>query len=155
MEKFENAKEQLQISMQLNPYEPKTYCNLGAVYMHLGEVEQALSSYQSAVEIQELKKKINPNLADFGGGYTGIGEIYYSQNRWEEAAQNYIKAMQLGEKNVRILSRLGSCYFNMKDFTKAKQTYEEALKIDPSESKIREFIEQLNIIIESGKNGKQ
>ena len=155
MGKFENAKEQLQISMQLNPYESKTHCNLGAVYMHLGEVDKALDNYQTAVDTQELKKKINPNLADFGGGYAGIGEIYYSQNRWEEAAQNYIKAMQLGEKNVRILSRLGSCYFNMKDFTKAKQTYEEALKIDPSQSKIREFIEQLNIIIESGKNGEQ
>ncbi len=153
--KIEQAKEQLQVAMRLNPYEPKTYCNLGAVYMHLGDIDKALENYQASVKIQELKKKIEPNLKDFGGGYSGMGEVYYYKKQWEKAAENYIKAMQSGEKNVRILTRLGSCYFNMQDFTRAKRIYEEALKIDPSQTQIREFIERLNVIIESGKNGKR
>ena len=156
--KMEKAKEQLQIAMKLNPYEPKTYCNLGAVYMHLGEADKALENYRSAVEIQELKKKINPNLKDFSGGYAGMAEIYYSKKQWEEAAQNYIKAMQFGGKNVKILARLAGCYFNMKDFTRAKEMYEKVLKMDPSQTQIVELIEKLDTIIESNieseENGK-
>ncbi len=153
--KWENALTQLQVSLQLNPYEPKTYCNVGAVYMHFGDEDKALASYQTAAEIQELKKKINPNLEDFGGAYAGMGEVYYYKKQWEEAAQNYIKAMQSGKKNVRILLRLGDCYFNMKDFTKARQAYEEALKTDPSLTRVEKFVERLDKIIEFDKNGKQ
>ncbi|MDD5454332.1 MAG: tetratricopeptide repeat protein [Candidatus Ratteibacteria bacterium] len=155
MGKSEEALKQLRISLKLNPYEPKTYCNIGAVYMYLGDADKALENYREAVEIQERKKKINPDLADFGGGYAGIGEIYYSQGKCEEAVANYQKAVQLGEKNVRILSRLGNCYFKMQDFLRAKQTYEELLEIDSGQTQVEEFIEQLDKIIKSGKDGNQ
>ncbi|MBU0533275.1 MAG: tetratricopeptide repeat protein [Candidatus Omnitrophica bacterium] len=155
MGKWEDAKKRLKRAIELNSYESKIYCNLAAVYMQLGELENAFAQYTLAILIQEQKKKIDPNLADFGGGYVGLGEIYYSKNQWKEASVNYQRAMQLGEKNVKILTKLGNCYFNMQDFKKAKQIYEEVLKQDPSLTQIEEFVKRLDKIIELGENGKQ
>ena len=149
MGKWENAKEELQRSIELNPYEPKTHYNLGVVFLQLGEKDNAIAEYKQAISVQEEKKKITPNLPDFVGGYVGLGDIYYSQEEWLEASQNYEKAVQLGERNVKILIKLGNSYSKMQDFKNAKRIYEEALKQDSSLTQVKELINQLDKIIGS------
>jgi tetratricopeptide (TPR) repeat protein len=150
--RLEDAKKELQKSIELDPYEPRTHYNLAIVYLQLKKTDNAIVEFKQAISVQEEKKKINPNLADFRGGYTGLGDIYYSQENWEEASQNYERAVQLDEKNVKILLRLGNCYLSLKEPKKAKRTYEEALKQDSSLIQVEEIIKQLDKIIESDKD---
>ena len=148
MGKWEDAKEELQRSIELNPYEPKTHCNLAATYLQLGETDNAIAEYKRAISVQEKQKEIDQNLADFTGGYLGLGDIYYSQEKWLEASKSYERAVQLGERNVKILIKLGNSYSKMQDFKNAKRIYEEALKQDSSLIQVKELINQLDKIIE-------
>lgn len=150
--KLKEAQEELQRSLQLNPYEPKTHCNLGAVYMKLGEQDKAFNEYALAVGVQEQKEQIGSNTDNFAGGYIGLAEIYYSNKQWEKAAQNYEKALQSGGKHVKILIKVGNCYLHMRNFRKAKQAFEEALKQDSSLTEVKKSLEKLNKILEPGKN---
>lgn len=153
--RWEDAKEELQRAVEQNPYGPKTHCNLGAVYMRLGESDNAIAEYKHAISVHDEKKRINPKLADFGGGYMGLGDIYYSQKQWEEASQNYKKVVQSGKKNAKIFVKLGNCYLKMQDFQSAKKIYKEALNKDSSLIQIKELINQLDKIIELGENGSE
>ncbi len=153
--KWENAREELQRAIELNPYEPKTHCNLGAVYMQLGEVDNAITEYQHSISAQNEKKRINPKLADFVGGYIGLGDIYYSQKQWEEASENYKMAVQLDKENAKILVKLGNSYFNMQDFRNAKKIYEEALHTDSSLTQVKELIDKLNEVMQLGEHGSE
>ena len=153
--KWEDAKKELQRAVELNPYEPKTHCNLAAAYLQLGETDNGIAEYIRSISVQDEKKKINPKLADFGGSYIGLGDVYYGREQWQEASQNYKRAVQLGEKSVKILTKLGNCYLNMQDFQNAKKIYEEAIKKDSSLTQIKELIPQLDKIIELGKNGSK
>ncbi|HIE43685.1 MAG TPA: tetratricopeptide repeat protein, partial [Candidatus Omnitrophica bacterium] len=147
MGKLQAAKKELERSIELNPYEPKTHCNLAVVYLKLGEEKKAIGHYMRAIVAQEEKKRIDPNLPDFGGSYAGLGNILFSQKKWKEAAKAYEKAVQLNLKDPKVLIRLGECYLRMKDFEKAKKVYEEVFRMNPSRTKFKEIIDKLDRII--------
>ncbi len=152
MAKWENAKEEFQKSIEQNPYEPKTHYNLAVVLLQLGEIDNAIKEDKRAISVQEEKKKISSNLPDFVSGYVGLGDIYYSQEKWKEASQNYGRAVQLGEKNAKILLKLGNSYSQMQDFKNAKRIYEEAFNQDSSLVQVKELIKQLDEIIKLDNN---
>lgn len=73
--------------------------------------------------------------ADIANYYTGL--IYYQKNDFAKAKEKFLK---VGEKNKKILPdlylKIGDCFFNLKDYSKAKKYYKKVIENFPdTESK--------------------
>ncbi len=60
-----------------------------------------------------------------------LANLLYDQNRYQEAAQWYEKALKLDPKNVDARTDLGTVYFNLGRPRDALREYRESLKIQP------------------------
>ena len=79
---------------QLNPVEfPAVLNNLAFLYHRSGQQETALRTYLEAAEM--ARKQGSPNLAAI---LSGIGEIYYEEERWEDARKIFQEALVLAQQ---------------------------------------------------------
>jgi tetratricopeptide (TPR) repeat protein len=55
----------------------------------------------------------------------------YNEARFQEAAENYEKLVQAGQRNANLFYDLGNAYYRLGNFGKAILNYERALALDP------------------------
>jgi tetratricopeptide (TPR) repeat protein len=70
--------------------------------------------------------------------FAALNSIY--EGRYDLAIQGCRLVLELEPENVLALKRLGSAYFAMGRKDMAKQTWERALKIDPKDAELRQFV---------------
>ncbi len=97
--RFEESAEQFKIVTELSPGNASAYRNLGGVYYYLGEQDKALEAFERSAEIQ-------PNY----GVYSNMATMNYFNGKFNEAAVNYEKALDLNDRDYRVWSFLGSAY---------------------------------------------
>ncbi|MDD2752120.1 MAG: tetratricopeptide repeat protein [Candidatus Omnitrophica bacterium] len=67
--------------------------------------------------------------------YSWIGVIYSFEKKQPAEALPYLKqAIQLSPRNAVIAHNLGDCYFKLKQYKEASESFEAALEIDPTRS---------------------
>lgn len=60
--------------------------------------------------------------------YVDLGQIYFSQNRYEEALENYMNAWKMGNSQGRIgAENVGNAYYNAGDEAKAQSIYQRII----------------------------
>ncbi len=105
--------------------------NLGNVYYHTSEYQQAINTYMKALRITE--KINNPYrkaviLSSLGSSYNELKKFDLCLTYQLES---YEQAMQSGDSSIiaNTLSNIGTTYFLTKDISKAKKYTLEAIKI--------------------------
>ncbi len=82
----------------LNPVEfPAVLNNLAFLYHRSGDQKTALQTYLEAAEA--ARKQGSPNLAAI---LSGIGEIYYEEERWEEAQKTFAEALAVAHRSQSV-----------------------------------------------------
>ena len=69
-------------------------------------------------------------------------EAYYAGN-YQEALGEYKMVTKIMPHSSTAYKRLGSIYFQLKDFDNARLYWEKAIEIDPENLELRRFINQL------------
>lgn len=64
--------------------------------------------------------------------------------KWTEAIEGFNQSLQLNPSNLLATFSIGECYLKLKDFAKAKEFFEQAIKIDPNHPKPKEFLQMTN-----------
>lgn len=60
--------------------------------------------------------------------YVDLGQIYFSQNRFDEALENYMSAWKMGNSQGRIgAENVGNSYYNAGDEAKAQEIYQRII----------------------------
>ncbi len=77
-------------TLEINPQSYEAWFNLGNAWMNLGNLELAKTAIEQAV-------KVKP---DFALGYHSLGNIAYSQGRFESQISYYKEAARLGNKET-------------------------------------------------------
>lgn len=108
-------------AVELNPEDGPARFNLGAVYAALDRHSDAVREYQQAAELMKLTPALLLNLAD------SLGKL----QRFEEMANALTQAVK-DEPSAVAHERLGFARFKMGRFAEAKQSFDQAVKIDPS-----------------------
>lgn len=138
---------------------------IGNLYYSLKEYDQAIVFYRKAVDINDQYPVFAGNLggayqilADqlFGSkDYTAaekmyieaakadndanrwntLGNFYYDMKRWNDAIDNYKKAMEIRQDSV-FLENCGLAYERNGNFKEAEKYYQEALEVDPESAKL-------------------
>lgn len=95
------------------PLKPEIMNSLGTCYMALNDVNNALATYQKALEID------NKNAM----AYFNIGSVYQVKQEHEKAIEYLEKAVEIDEDDERFLSSLAMSEVKIKDFDCALKHY--------------------------------
>jgi serine/threonine-protein kinase len=115
------AVEAFQDSIRLAPDGPLGYRNLGAVYYLQGDLAQAATQFQKALEIEP-----EPSL------YSALGTLYFAQGLYPQAVQAFEQALELpgGANDYRLWGNLGDAFrFLPKGGAQAREAYSRALQL--------------------------
>jgi len=134
--------------------------NLGVVYQHLGDLNQALKKYEESLRIAE-------ELGDKSGIAYSLGQmgiVHYEQGSYAEAQKNYEEVLRLSKelgdkKSISItLHHLGIIHQYQGNYAEAIKKFEQSLKISQElgdKSGIANNLHQLGLIDQEEGNYKE
>lgn len=95
--------------------------NLGNAYFNKQEYEQALQSYQKALELQPK----------FVNAMQGLARTYIAQSRQSDAVRVLEKASQVAPDDALVFLDLGRAYASVKDTGKAAKAFKRVIELNP------------------------
>ncbi len=127
------AKELFRQVIDLRPESDTGYNNLASTHILAGELVQAEPLLQAAL-------RIHPNPA----AHDNLGFVFYSTERYQEAALEFRKAIEAGNDDAMSWGNLGDAYRQMERTESARKAYEnalekaeEALRVNPNDLETR------------------
>ena len=96
---------------------------LAMSYLQLGDTENAIKAYKSAFQIDPYRDDIHLKL----------GNLYFSQGKYEDARGEYAEAVRLNPSTVNRYS-LGQAYIELERFSDAETQYSEIQRLAPQEA---------------------
>jgi len=118
---FENAVETLTTCIELAPNKGQAYGLRAWVHYKLFELEDAISDFSKAIEINS-----DPN--DLTIFYNNRGLAYEKNGDYELAAQDYSKCIELDPYDVSGYYNRGNVYLKLAEYEKAIADYDKALE---------------------------
>ena len=111
-----------------------TYSNRGIIYSNIHDYKKSLADHNKAIEL----------LPTLGEAYVNRGNVYYHLQDYERALADYDKAIELKAKPlVTSWFNKGLTLTRMKRYDDARSAFEEALKLNPDSSVIKQRIAEL------------
>ncbi|KAG0614726.1 hypothetical protein M758_6G199300 [Ceratodon purpureus] len=123
---LESAAKDLQDRVRSGEASSEEFFELGAVMLRKKYYVLANKYLEQAI------KKWDGDEADLAQVYNALGFSYFSDDKLDQALNQYEKAVKLQPGYVTAWNNLGNAYEVKKDFIKALKAYEEALQFDPS-----------------------
>ena len=123
---FQQAGEQAQLAIQMNPNLLEAQRAVGYVWERTGNYDLAFEAYQSAL-------RINPNLALI---HIALGNMYFNNGDSQSAIDSYIRASTLAPEDVIPLRLIAQAYARDGEFGKASQYAQSAVDLEPSDARL-------------------
>ena len=135
---YSRAVELYQDSLNLYPT-AEAHTFLGWTYRFQGKLDQAISECKRAIEVDP----------DFGNPYNDIGSYLIEQGKYDEAIPWLERALAAARYEPRHFPHfnLGRAYIAKANFTKAREHFNEALRIEPNYALARQAIENLRRLV--------
>ncbi|MCL2480694.1 MAG: tetratricopeptide repeat protein [Spirochaetaceae bacterium] len=125
---YDEAEDILKRLIAENPDKENLYLTLGNIYLFKNKKQQAMDTYEKAMQIAPE----NPDI------YCNIGLVYKQQGDMDEATSYLQKALSLAKDRADIYYNLGNIYKQLKNYTEAEKIFLEAIKLQP------EFVQVYN-----------
>jgi tetratricopeptide (TPR) repeat protein len=103
------------------------YYELGSLYLDKKLYVQAVNLLNKAFKTEEDVEPENQALV-----YNALGFAYFAQEQYDLAIRNYKEAIKLYPEYVTALNNLANVYEKKQMANKALETYEESLKVEPT-----------------------
>jgi len=105
-----------------NPKSWAVYNNLGKVLLQKGQVDEAITQFQKALEINPINVEVHNNL----------GSALLQKGQVDEAIAQYQKALEINPNDSEAHNNLGSAFFQKGQVDEAMVQYQKALGINPT-----------------------
>ena len=130
------AKLYLEKALAINPKYVEAALNLAIVYSDMGEYEKARNAYEKAKVGSRVKsgdRRIKDNFvkAKLANLHAQIADIYAGLGLYEDAIQEYQKALKLQPTFADIRNKLGMVFKEVGRFDEAVKELEKAVEINP------------------------
>lgn len=119
--KVETAIEVLSRALRIDHTYIKSHLLLAEIYHRKGKITQAEKHYLLAVQLDSTDFDANNNLA----------LIYNARKEYKQAAFYYERLVRLGHGTGEIQFMLGNLYFEIQDYDRSLQTFQEYLESYP------------------------
>ena len=120
---YEGAAKEFKRAIGLAPnssYAPDAADYLASSYIKLGDTEDAIKAYQSAV-------RLNPFRDDM---HIKLGNVYYAEERYQEAEDSYKEAVRVNPIANNHYA-LGQVYLMTDRYSEAENQFNEVLRLQP------------------------
>lgn len=120
---YESAIKEFRRSIGLSPsssYSADASRYMANAYLQLNDPENAIKAYQTAI-------RLHPERED---AYIGLGNLYFSQARYQEAASQYQEAVRINPDSNNYFS-LGQAYLNTGELDKAETQFNKVRSLEP------------------------
>ncbi len=114
--KLDEAAQRLKILCDTNPQQHRLKYQLGSVYYHLDQLENAFECYFSACLEAPLE-------ADY---HLALGLAAFGLKRNDEALLSFFRTSVLDSNNMDAVTNMGACYFERDDFERARRCFDLA-----------------------------
>ena len=130
--RYSAALAELYKAEELNPDDPILHNDLGLIYMAKEKFDLAIVHFQKAIDLKP----------EYSVAKNNLGSAYLVMKEWDKAIAvlEQVTGDLLYATPHFPLANLGWAYFNKKDYKKAQQYLEEALRLEPEF-----YIAQLNL----------
>ncbi|MCA1594565.1 MAG: tetratricopeptide repeat protein [Acidobacteria bacterium] len=118
----ENAIEEFQCAVSLQPLNDSAYRWLGRCYLQSGEMELAREHFEKAVEIRP----------GYWENYNVLGNYYYARGLYEKAAAQYRRVIRIQPDSHHGYNNLGAMYLLLGRYEDAAATHQRAIEIHPA-----------------------
>ena len=108
--RFDHARDELEIAMQLDPLS-------GIIREGLGAINTLSRKYDEAIEIFKELLTLDPS---FYKAYSSLGRAYLQKHRFREAIENLEKALSLAGEVPNVLGAVGQAYGLSGDHARAR-----------------------------------
>jgi len=131
---FDRAVELYKNSLEIHPT-AEAHTLLGWTYHFQGKVQEAIDECKRAIEVDP----------DFGNPYNDIGAYLISLKRYDEAISWLERATRAPRYDPRQYPyfNLGRIYFAKGMINRARECFQEALRIEPRYKEARQAIENI------------
>jgi arylsulfatase A-like enzyme/Tfp pilus assembly protein PilF len=152
-EKWEEASEELQKSLELNPSFDQAMTGVARAMFSLGKVDEAKQWLNSALKYNPQNYKAWYELGliesrqdkaaaaseyeraisiqnNFAPAHRDLGMLHFQQERYVDAAKQLAKAADLGMEEAQLYNFLGISYDRTGRLSQAVASYQHALKLD-------------------------
>lgn len=165
---MQKAEEVFLKAIELNPYYPKSYHNLGILQAAQQRTNEAIKNLEKLIELE-------PDIAEH---YCNLGIVYYIEGTYYESELFFSKALEIESDHPDTLFNLGKLLFNLErtdeaislierfhkmeisnteamfilgmcfqkknDKESAQSYWEKALDVDPDHREARNMLKKLN-----------
>ncbi len=130
--KFNNAIESFEEALKINPNYTEANLNLAVLYNDLGEYKKAKGLY-SRVHKRKSSVGLDPIIrGKIANMHAHLGDTYRGVGKYEEAIDEYRKALKICPTFVDIQTKLGISYRENNQKVLSAKELEQAVKEDPS-----------------------
>lgn len=124
--RYGEAVQQFQRAMELTPDNVAPYLNSGSALIEAGKLDEAAVALEKAA-------KIAPGY----GIYANLGQIYYRQQKYAEAAAATEQALKINDKDYRVWINVASAYAWLGRTADVDAALKRALPLVEAEAKLR------------------
>ncbi|MGD1712519.1 tetratricopeptide repeat protein [Dapis sp. BLCC M172] len=114
---------------------PQEFCTLGNGLIEEGKTKQGITCFEQAI-------KLDPKLWE---AYYSLGEIFSSQENWDEAVKYYRQVVELNSESIESYYALGKALTEKEQWQEAIACYEQVIKLDANKTQ-GTFLESENNI---------
>lgn len=125
---FDKAKECYENALQMDPEDATALNNLGLLFHHLKEFDNAISSFKKAIS-----KKCNPSYL------VNLGNTFAAIKRFKESENQYWDALKISREHINAWVCLAKLAVYQKSFDDAVSYWLEAFNLDRKEEYILEI----------------
>ena len=142
---FDNAAEQYEQALEIDPQYVDAMTNLGVAYYNLGQLDKAIEQYNRAIEIAPDDADIRSNLA---AAHVQMHQSTGDPEELDSAVEQYEKAIGLNADLAEAHFGLGVIYALQGNNAQAIQAFERFLELDQGQdpmatSNAEEYLKQL------------
>lgn len=130
LKQYEKAEKALLQALRLNP---------GSANAHylIGFTHSALGNWADSIDHLEMADKLQPNHPEV---LRCLGWSIFHSGKRKHGLVILERSLHLSPKDPLILSDLGICYLNDKNFERANKLFKEVLVIEPDNQKVKECL---------------
>jgi tetratricopeptide (TPR) repeat protein len=117
--------------------DPVLHSGYGRELLLRGEYEKGIEQLRKAYLLFPLNITFKRNLAE---GYAAYGHQHFQQKRYEQADENFIKALELYPEEAGYALLRGICNYHLKKYDVARYELERALTLRPDSPEILYYL---------------
>jgi superkiller protein 3 len=111
--------------LEINPKFTEARNNLGTVYQEMNQLDKAEAEFRTALQDLTYQNRELP--------YFNLARLNVLQNRFDEALENVLKALQIRPRLAMAHNLRGLIYEKLNNVVEAVASYEQAVRIVPDD----------------------